>query len=783
MNTIAHICDKLLKICLSLLVFVLPVFFLPWTFETLDFNKQNLLVILTLLAGLAWLGKMVASRQVVLRRSFLNVLVLLYVAIYTLATIFSLDKIKSFVGSSGLEKEGLVTVLCFVVLYFVIINNFRDIKAVKNLLYSYLLGAGLVTVWTALTFLGAMPTQMVPSQALNPIGTLNSLGIFLGAAFVLLCPLFLGDEAEKGRASKKNLILKIVMSVIAAMMILVMATIDNWTVWTVFIPAVAFVLAFVVIRAHEVKNLGWLALPMAAFVVAVLLFFINTPIASRLPAEIMPSFSASSGIARQTLQEAPLLGSGPSTFVFDYAKYKPAGVNETQLWDVKFDRSASRVLTMLTTTGLFGIISWLFIVVFLAVLLVSNLIKEKSGALWLNQLAVGAAWFALLLGKFLYSSNLTLEFSFWILTAILVVMTSHKFWEISLGSAPRISLVLSFFLALGLILAVSSFYLVGERYAADARFVKAIESFNKGEDLSKATDLLDQAASLNQRNDVYLRNLAQSLQAQINQSLIDEPTEEGAKKIQELVTADINVAKRATEVSPKNSTNWAVLASIYQTIMAIIPGADEWAVSSWQKAIELEPANPSFYTELGKTYASMADLLAPSLQSKDDKVKADAEVKVKENLAKAEEQFNKAIQTKMDYAPAHFELALVYGRQGKVKEAISKLEEIKADLPNDIGVAFQLGLLYAQNQELDKAVTELERAVKLAPAFANARWYLAALYEEQGKKDLALIQLEEILKTNPDNETVKQKIESLKNPSAGESAVLPNPIPEAVPAE
>jgi tetratricopeptide (TPR) repeat protein len=783
MNTLANICDKLVKTCLSLLVFVLPVFFLPWTFETLDFNKQNLLVVLTLLAGLAWLGKMVASRQVVLRRSFLNVLIILYVAIYTLATIFSLDKIRSFIGSSGLEKEGLVTVLCFVVLYFVIINNFRDMKAVKNLLYSYLLGAGLVTVWTLLTFLGLLPTLFVPSQALNSVGTLNGLGIFLAAAFVLLCPLFLGGETEKASARKKNLVMRIVMAVLAALMLFIMVTIDNWTIWTIFIPAIALVLAFAIIRAHEIKNLGWLSLPMAAFVVAVLLFFVNTPITSRLPAEIMPSFSASSGIARQTLRESPLLGSGPSTYVFDYAKYKPAGVNETQLWDVKFDRSASRVLTMLTTTGLFGIISWLFIIVFVGILLISNLIKEKSGALWLNQLAVGAAWFALLLGKFLYSSNLTLEFSFWILTAILVVMTSHKFWEISLGSAPRISLILSFLLALGLILAASSFYLIGERYAADAKFVQAVNSFNKGEDLSKATELLNQAASLNQRNDVYLRNLAQSLQAEISQELTSEATEEGMKKIQDLVAADINVAKRATELSPASSANWAALASIYQTVMPVISGADAWAVSSWQKAIELEPGSPYLYTELGKTYAALADLLAPNLQSKDEKVKAEAEAKVKENLSSAEENLNKAITTKADYAPAHFELALVYSRQGKIKEAIEKLEAIETDLPNDIGVAFQLGLLYAQNKELDKAAAELSRAVELAPNFANARWYLAATYEEQGKNDLALSQLEEILKTNPDNEVVKQKIDSLKKAPAGESETLPAPIPEAALAE
>ncbi|MBU1145972.1 tetratricopeptide repeat protein, partial [Patescibacteria group bacterium] len=286
----------------------------------------------------------------------------------------------------------------------------------------------------------------------------------------------------------------------------------------------------------------------------------------------------------------------------------------------------------------------------------------------------------------------------------------------------------------------------------------------------------------NQRNDVYLRNLAQSLQAQINQELAAEATEESVKKVQDLVSADINVARRATEISPNSSANWATLASIYQTVMPIISGADSWAINSWQKAIDLEPKNPYSYTELGKTYAGIADLLSSGLQSSDEKVKAEAEAKVKENLAKAEENLNKAIVTKADYAPAHFELALVYGRQGKIKEAIDKLELIKADMPNDIGVSFQLGLLYAQNQEADKAIAELSRAVDLLPTFANARWYLAAIYEQQGKKDLALAQLEEILKTNPDNEIVKKKIDSLKNPPSS-AAPLPEPIPEAAPAQ
>lgn len=782
MNKIAVFCDKAVRALLYALVVALPIFFLPWTFEALEFNKQTLLVVLTLAAVLAWLGKMIASKQIVLRRSFLNLLVLLYAVIYILATIFSVDRFRSFVGASGVEMDGLITVLCFVLLYFVIINNLREIKQVKNLIYSFLAGAGLLAFFALLGLWGVLPARFLPSQAANTVGTVSALGIFLSAVFILTSSLLLRTGTESG-AARKQLVGKILLVVLAGLTLFLLVVIDNWMVWASFAPALALLLAFTIVRAGAIKNLGWLALPMAALAVTILLFFIRTPIQFNIPAEIMPSFSASSQITKQTLQEVPLLGSGPATFSIDYGKYKPEGVNQTPLWNVKFDRSAVSVLTVLATAGLFGVIAWLFFVVFLIIQALSNLLKEKNNSLWLSQLGIASAWFLLLVAKFMYSSDLTLEFVFWVLTALLVVLTSHKLWEINLANSPRASLILSFILTLSVIFAISTFYLVGQRYAANVRFTQALESAGKEENLDKTLELLNKATLLDRWNDVYVRNLAQTLLAKINVELGTKPSEEGARKIQSLIATDINIGKQATVLGPNNSADWATVASIYQAIMSIIPGADQWAVTSWQKATELEPSNPFFYTELGKVYESVADLAAPDLGSKDEKTKNDAQSKINENLAKAEEQLNKAIALKSDYAPAHFELALVYGRQGKISEAISKMENIKANLPDDVGVAFQLGLLYAQNKEKDKAIAELERAVQLAPQFANARWYLAALYEDAGKNDLAIQQLEEILKTNPDNDTVKQKIESLKNPTANQPSPLPEPIPEAAPAE
>lgn len=783
MNKTFIFCDKLIKACLYLLVFALPIFFLPWSFEFLEFNKQNLLIVLTLIAGLAWLGKMIAGKAIVFRKSFLNLLVLFYLVIYALSSFFSVDKFRSFVGDSGLEKDGLITIFCFVLLYFIIANNVQEIKTVKNIFYSFFLSSALVALFSFLQFLGINIISFAQNKSFNPIGTLNALGIFLSAVLIFVSTFFLKIKKELPNSGakeiKNSMILKTLIIILAVLSLFLLIAIDNWAIWASLILALALILAFVILRAHEIANVKWLIIPMAALTLAILLFFVRTPINFGLPAEIAPSFRASAQIEQKTLQEAPLLGSGPGTFVFDYAKYKPQGVNQTPLWNIKFDRSISRVLTMLATTGLLGFFSWLFLVIFLAVKSFVNLVKEKPGPRWIYNLGIFSAWFLLLTAKFFYSSNLTLEFLFWLTTALVAVFTFKNFVEIPLETSPRTSLLLSFLLTLGIIFSISTFYLLGQRSMADFKFQQAVLADQRGEETEKITDYLDQAVALNRFNDVYFRNLTQSLLAEINQKLQKEPTEENFREIQNLIAAAVSAGKRATELSPKNASNWSVLASVYQTIIPLqISGTDEWAVNSYSKAIELEPDNPFLYTELGKVYTSIADLKTQKLEGASEELKKTLQSEIKENLAKAEEQFGKAINLKSDYAPAHFELALIYSRQGKTGEAISKLEAMKVNLPNDIGVAFQLGLLYYQNKEQNKAIVELERAVKLTPNFANARWYLATIYEEQGKKDLAVAELEEILKTNPENETVKKKLEALNSPPSAESAPIPEPIPE-----
>jgi len=148
-----------------------------------------------------------------------------------------------------------------------------------------------------------------------------------------------------------------------------------------------------------------------------------------------------------------------------------------------------------------------------------------------------------------------------------------------------------------------------------------------------------------------------------------------------------------------------------------------------------------------------------------------------DNFLKAEKHFWKAIELKPDYAPAHFELALVFERQGRLDDAVGKMESVAQYNVLDVGVYFQLGLLYVQRAEegdIDRAKETFEYVIKLAPNYSNAHWFLASIYEMDGDISAAVSEVEAVLVLNPTNELVKARLDRLIG------GQISNTFPEAI---
>ena len=107
-------------------IFLLPLFFLPWTTSILELNKQFILLILAGGVLILWLLHVVVSGQLSWRTNPLDKGVIALLLAVSLSTIFSLARFKSLFGLAGSLSDALVTVVALSIFYFCLAIYFRE---------------------------------------------------------------------------------------------------------------------------------------------------------------------------------------------------------------------------------------------------------------------------------------------------------------------------------------------------------------------------------------------------------------------------------------------------------------------------------------------------------------------------------------------------------------------------------------------------------------------------------------------------------------------------------
>ena len=765
----ANTLTKISKISIYLLVFLMPVFFLPWTANVLDFNKQVLLIFLVFISLFCWLLKSLKEGKINLNWSRFNLVVILFLVILGLSTLFSSYKYGSFWGWPLDIAPSFLTILGFVLLYFLIVNIFQTAE-IFGLLLTLALSSFLAVLFGGLQLFGKffLPFDFARLTSFNTVGTVNGLGVFAALLLPLIISLIF--------ISKR--VIKFLLAIFGLAMLGLIFLVNSWVAWVSLLIGVAAILIFGIAR-REAFQTSWLTLSMVLLVIALFfgIFRVSIPALPATPLEVSPSQTTTFNIAAQTLKESIptlFLGSGPSTFVYDYSKFKPETINQTAFWGVRFSSGASEILDKLATTGILGLISFLGILAVFLWLAPHHLLRnsniKKSGGGWVLGLGIFASWLATATAFLFYPANLSLGFLFWIFTASFIVfapspLSSQKWWGVKSWELKPSSLAnigVSFLFIFILILGIGIFFLAGQRYIAEVRYSQGIEYLRAGDNPASINYLLSAISHTGGSQDNYWRDFSQVCLFRINEELQREDVspEELSQAVNPLVGDAVNSAKQATDVAPANVANWSVRGFVYRNVINLIGGAEEWAINSYQKAAELEPTNPYIYTELGRVYLAT------------------------EEIDKAREQFQKALDLKPDYAPAHFQMAAILVLEGKTGEAIEKMEIAKTLNPFDIGLAFQLGILYYNDKQFEKARAEFERAIGLNENYSNARYFLGLIYDRQDKKAEAISQFEKIAELNPDNEEVKKILANLRGGRAALEGITPAQPPiEEKPAE
>lgn len=782
-----HIIDNLIKWGIYVLVFLFPLFFLPFTSEVLEINKQLFLVVFSAILFLLWLGKIILNSSVKFIRNPLAAVVLFFLLAYFISSIFSKDSYQSFIGFGSSIAESFLTIFALVIFYFVVFNNIRKIKTVRYLIACLFCSIFITGLYATLQLFKVYPLgffDITKNPVFNTVGAHNTLSILFGLGVIFAVLFFVNPKIK--------IWFKIIFGLMALALLVFAFLFGFKNVWIGLVISMALIIGSALFK-QNLKISRWIWLPMILLGVFIVFYFIPfRSVLKNIPAEILPSAKATINIAKVTLKENLLLGSGPGTWIIDYTKFKEQVVNLTNFWNVHFAKGWSFLFMLPATIGLLGVIAWLaifFVFIFFgskSILKIEQIASSK-GSLCLG---IFAGWFYLAIMQVLYHTNITLQFVFWLLTALFGVLVSiekdpkpfaKKQIKIEFNPLSPLASIFSFVFIIIVVSIVIGFYFFGQLYFADIIYAQGLKSAQVNGDIKEITSLIEKSVSLNPRFDLYQRSLSQAylfyIQQQASRISFQDPVQ--VKQLSSLLAKMSGAVNKATDLSPYNVENWIQRARLYQALIGVAPNADDWAKKAFEEAIKLDATNPYLYTELARVYfVSAVNFLK------------DQPANQQEYFSKAETNVSEAIRLKADYGPAYILSALIYEQQGRVDEAISRLETTKPALADDVGLIFQLGYLYYRQNQIDRAQAEFERAVSLVENFSNARYFLGLIYDQKGNKRMAIQQFERILSLNPNSQEVIKILDNLKTDQPASQGLgslqvggLPTEKPETKPPQ
>ncbi len=766
----SNIFNRIIKISIYLLVFLLPLFFLPFSFEAFEFNKQYLLFFLVSLAFFFWLARMVlVDKEIRFKRTPLDILVLAFLSIAILSAIFSVDKNSSIFGFYGRFSDGLIGLLSLGMLYFLITNNVSADKeqgttnnkdkekiinhslfTVHSLLKVFLWSAFFVILFSYFSIFGilaklneilrlkfSLPLIMLPGNFNPASGSLEGLAVFLSLILVLICGLIL-FRAERNKL--KSFINWLLLIAILVLLLLI----DFVAAWIMVFSSLVLFVGIALWKRILRENVNRLLLPIFLIIVAGILLISNPvkdlginqfSLAKEQTLGQGMSWQIGFGAAIENIKSG-FLGSGLGTFHYDFAKFKPAEFNQSLLWQIRFDRAGNYIAELLGTSGFLGLLSYFALVGFFLMVSYFFLKEGKSG------IPLLMVFLALVVSQFVYYQNTILAFTFWLVLGLSVVSWQKPIKEksVSFKDFPELSLVFSALLIVLGLGFLGMYFFAAKFYLADIDYKKAVET---GE-----VQNLEQSVSLNPNLPQYKITLAR---AYLSQALLETQKPE-EQRDQVALSNNVYLAityaksgqvggkliKGATELAPNRVAAWETSGMIYRDIQGVATGALEWGIKSFGEAIALEPTNPVLYTELGKLYLTSND------------------------ITKAKEEFNKAKALKSDYVDASIQLALIAESENNLEEAVREMENLVTSFPFDIGASFQLGRLYFNSARLDEAILQFEKVITLMPYHSNAHYSLGLAYQKKGETENAIAEFEKVLELNPGNEDVQAKLEELR---------------------
>lgn len=726
---IVKILDKIIGLSIFAIFFGMPLFFTGLTFQGIIFEKQLYFYFWLLLGLVSWTAKGVIIGEMNIRRTPLDIPVIGFWLVYLLATVFSVDRWHSFWGMFSDPSRGFMNVTALIVAYYLIFSNFNKRK-LYLILTAILTSGTILTFWTFLAIRGIkfLPDAIAQYSPLSLVGSISGLGVMFSCMIPIITVSILKlVENEEMNKIFKRIIIGILFAVLILNLILISAF-YNFVPWLGLFCGVAVFLIFILAKIVRPK-ISWTWLPMVLFVVIMALRMTGEVNIAKitLPVEVSPNYQVSWDIAVSSMKSKFILGSGPSTYGYDFSMNRPQDFNLNAFYNIRFFQGTGIIFEALPTIGgigtfflVIGILSFLSLELYL-------LYREKEKNK-IYSLGFFTASIILLIdiisirveGTILVFASLLAILS--LATALYESGTQERNLSLSLKASPKYALALAF-----LFMVVSAgvaflFVFLGKIYAADIYAGIADRQIytNQEDSIMK----MSKAIKLYNKEGKYYGQLGQYYMILANKEAMKDEKERDLQKVQQYLNFSIAATRQSSDLSKNDVNSVEILAQIYENAGLYVVDSLNLAGDAYKRGLELEPHNPNYYLKLGQIKVNIAST------KKDEQER-------KQLITEANELFQKAVDKKSNFDPGYYQLSLTQSALGDLDKAIDNAMKAFQINTQNLDYAINLARLYQARSKND----DIKIAEQLYKAIINqndnnisAHFYLGLLYEKEKNK-------------------------------------------------
>lgn len=630
----------------NILFFLIPLAFFKSTSESFEFSKIITLYSFSVLIVTAWVIKSIKSGKIIFIRTLLDKPLLIYLSVYLLSTIISIDPRTSWLGYYSRFNGGFISQICFALLYWAFVSNMDSRQTVKALhfsFYSTLISAligifehfGIFT--TCAPIIASLikdpvnKVEMDKYQLLDVFGKVKYLFTtkcfeqdlqnrvfstfgqpnWLAAGIAALVPLTWSNMIGSDKKVLKKYFNLYNLFWFLSSVVFFVTLLFTKSRSGLLAFGIEFTIFWAIIFYKNGKK--YISEFFVIISTILVLFFalnfnlFNKQNKTEIP-DVGPALETGgteSGVIRKYVwqgafrifQNYPILGTGPETFAYAFPQYKSPEHNLTSEWNFVYNKAHNEYLNYMANTGLLGIISYLFLI---SVALIQIYKSEK--------IMLFAGYTSILVTNFFGFSVVPISLLFFLIPAISVSIdenSSNQILQKRKMSSSKIFLIL-----LSLVLASLGIYSIFKYYQADI-YYNIARKYNRQKSSDNAIKSINKALEISPNEGLYVAELA-------------------------LADSKVETAVKAQNLNPYSQNIRRILVNNLVKDSDKNKGNLLLAEGALKDSLSISPSDPLLYYQLG------------ILQIKINKGS--------EGL----ENIKKSVELKSNYKEARYALGLIY---------------------------------------------------------------------------------------------------------------------------